>query len=101
MDKKLLDKFSKRFAEDKQSQGVKNAIASVGFEKASFNNNVLRKHNFVFSDETKRGDITNQKSSGRCWMFASLNVARVSVMEKLNMKTFEFSQNYTCFWDKL
>ncbi|WP_435029244.1 aminopeptidase C [Levyella massiliensis] len=101
MDKKLLDKFSKRFAEDKQSQGVKNAIASVGFEKASFNNNVLRKHNFVFSDETKRGDITNQKSSGRCWMFASLNVARVSVMEKLNMKTFEFSQNYTFFWDKL
>lgn len=79
MDKKLLDKFSKRFAEDKQSQGVKNAIASVGFEKASFNNNVLRKHNFVFSDETKRGDITNQKRSGRCWMFASLNVARVSV----------------------
>lgn len=101
MDKTLLNKFAKRFAEDEKSQGVKNAIASVGFEKASFNNDVLRKHNFVFSEETKRGEITNQKSSGRCWMFASLNVARVSVMEKLNLKTFEFSQNYTFFWDKL
>ena len=67
MDKKLLDKFSKRFAEDKQSQGVKNAIASVGFEKASFNNNVLRKHDFVFSDEIKRGAVTIPKEQ-HCWM---------------------------------
>nr|WP_072514900.1 C1 family peptidase [Ndongobacter massiliensis] len=101
IEKKLLDSFQKRFDGDAKAQAVKNAVARVGFEEASFNNEVLRKHSFVFSEETKRGEITNQQKSGRCWMFSALNVARVSVMNKLNLKTFEFSQNYTFFWDKL
>ncbi|MEG0679467.1 MAG: C1 family peptidase, partial [Carnobacterium sp.] len=49
----------------------------------------------------KRGEITNQQASGRCWMFAALNTARVGTMDRLNVETFEFSQNYTLFWDKL
>ncbi len=73
----------------------------MGINDASLNNEVLRRHNHMFSVKTHRGDITSQKSSGRCWMFAALNKARVDVMEKYNLKTFEFSQNYTLFWDKL
>ncbi|PIE04537.1 MAG: aminopeptidase, partial [Spirochaetales bacterium] len=61
----------------------------------------MRTHNFYFSNETKRGEITSQKSSGRCWIFAALNAARVKTMEQLNLETFEFSQNHTLFWDKL
>ena len=45
--------------------------------------------------------ITNQKSSGRCWIFAALNVARREVIDKYKLKDFEFSQNYLFFWDKL
>lgn len=44
--------------------------------------------------------VTNQKKSGRCWLFAALNIMRVSVMEKLNVKNFELSQNYAVFWEK-
>ncbi|KAI1124208.1 peptidase C1-like family protein [Nemania abortiva] len=45
--------------------------------------------------------ITNQRSSGRCWLFASTNVFRVAIMQKYNLDSFELSQAYLFFWDKL
>lgn len=45
--------------------------------------------------------ITNQKSSGRCWGFAGLNLFRIYLGRKYNLKQFEFSQNYFMFYDKL
>lgn len=101
IDESLLRNFQEKFNEDPTNHSTKNAIAKSGIDHSSIDNNLTRRHSFVFSDETEKGDITNQKSSGRCWMFAALNTARVDTMKKLNMKTFEFSQNYTLFWDKL
>lgn len=98
---KLLEKFAEDYRANPSNALVAGAIAKSGIEDASFNYDVRRRHNFYFSHETKRGEITNQKKSGRCWMFASLNAARVETMEKLNLETFELSQNYTLFWDKL
>ncbi|SFC54747.1 bleomycin hydrolase [Alkalibacterium subtropicum] len=96
-----LAQYYDKYNGNPTNKAVQNAIAKVGINKSSVDNNMTRRHNFVFSHETEKGDITNQKSSGRCWMFAALNTARVDTMEKLNVKTFEFSQNYTLFWDKL
>lgn len=45
--------------------------------------------------------ITNQRSSGRCWLFASTNVFRVAFMKRHNLESFELSQAYLFFWDKL
>ncbi|KAK1596937.1 peptidase C1-like family protein [Colletotrichum navitas] len=45
--------------------------------------------------------ITNQRSSGRCWLFASTNVFRVALMRRYNLDAFELSQSYLFFWDKL
>ncbi|KAI1261503.1 peptidase C1-like family protein [Xylariaceae sp. FL1019] len=45
--------------------------------------------------------ITNQRSSGRCWLFAATNVFRVAIMQKYNIGSFELSQAYLFFWDKL
>lgn len=45
--------------------------------------------------------ITNQRSSGRCWLFASTNVFRVPLMKRYNLDKFELSQAYLFFWDKL
>ncbi|KAI1140761.1 peptidase C1B, bleomycin hydrolase [Hypoxylon sp. FL0543] len=45
--------------------------------------------------------ITNQRSSGRCWLFASTNVFRIALMKKYNLDAFELSQAYLFFWDKL
>ncbi|KAI0379104.1 peptidase C1B, bleomycin hydrolase [Hypomontagnella monticulosa] len=45
--------------------------------------------------------ITNQRSSGRCWLFASTNIFRIALMKKYNLESFELSQAYLFFWDKL
>ena len=45
--------------------------------------------------------VTNQRASGRCWLFAATNVFRVAVMKKHALKEFELSQAYLFFWDKL
>ncbi|HPS54322.1 MAG TPA: C1 family peptidase, partial [Sedimentisphaerales bacterium] len=66
------------------------------------NRKILWQHNEKFSKEIdKVGSITNQKNSGRCWLFAGLNTLRPFVIKKHNMKDFEFSQNYLAFWDKM
>lgn len=43
---------------------------------------------------------TNQQASGRCWLFAALNVLRERIAQKLNLESFELSQAYLAFWDK-
>ncbi|KAG2459386.1 BLMH hydrolase, partial [Polypterus senegalus] len=45
--------------------------------------------------------VTNQKNSGRCWIFSCLNVMRLPFMKKFNIEEFEFSQSYLFFWDKM
>jgi bleomycin hydrolase len=54
----------------------------------------------VFSTQIRDGDVTDQMSSGRCWLFASCNVMRLEVMKACDLKTFELSQSYLFFWDK-
>ncbi|MEB3072415.1 aminopeptidase C [Parvimonas sp. C2] len=97
----MMKKFKKRFESDLSSRVISNAIAKNGIQDSSINNDALRFHNFKFSDSVKKAEITNQKKSGRCWMFSGLNVLRLKVMEKLNLKTFEFSQVYLFFMDKM
>ena len=56
---------------------------------------------FKFSNEIKTLPVTYQKQSGRCWIFAGLNVLREMVANQFGLKDFELSQNYTAFYDKL
>lgn len=79
---------------------ARNAVASNGIRKAARVPEKVAEATTTFDIQLKQGDITNQKSSGRCWMFASLNTMRFRVMKKLGLKTFELSQAYPLFWDK-
>ncbi|QJG66785.1 aminopeptidase C [Mycoplasma phocoenae] len=99
--KELLNKFEQNFKSKKENILLMNAITKNGINNASFNNEILRKHNNLYSHETKNGSITNQKSSGRCWIFASLNMARISAMKKFDIEDIELSQSYLHFFDKI
>lgn len=55
----------------------------------------------MFEVETEGKPISNQKNSGRCWLFATLNVMRIPFAKSLNIEDFEFSQSYLFFWDKI
>ncbi|OCH87297.1 peptidase C1B bleomycin hydrolase [Obba rivulosa] len=62
---------------------------------------IVDAHVFNTELDFKTDPITNQKSSGRCWLFATTNVLRYNVMKKLNLEEFQLSQSYLFFWDKL
>lgn len=98
--KELLRKFADNF-NNATNLAAAYGVAKAGLKAAAVDPQMRQKHQFVYSLQTKMGEITNQKQSGRCWMFAALNAARVASMEKYNLKTLEFSQAYTFFWDKL
>lgn len=62
---------------------------------------VSDQHVFNVKIPFEGGPITNQRSSGRCWLFASTNVFRVALMSKYKLDQFELSQAYLFYWDKL
>lgn len=104
MKKEITQRETERFADyvgnDKAAQIAMHAVVQNGIKAASVNHDTVRNMRHAFSLTIETGDITNQKRSGRCWMFAALNVMRLEIMEKLNLKTIELSQNYPLFWDK-
>lgn len=90
----------KAFAADASAHIAKNAVSASPIRKVARVPEALGIDPRTFDVQLSQGDITNQKRSGRCWMFASLNTMRFRVMKKLNLKTFELSQAYPLFWDK-
>jgi len=97
----LLKKYEKGFDSERFNEIAMNAVVNNGINKSAVNYGEVRRarHNYSITIET--GDITNQKQSGRCWMFAALNLMRIEVMKNLNLKTVELSQSYPLFYDKL
>lgn len=57
--------------------------------------------NFNTAISLEGSPVTNQRSSGRCWIFAASNLFRVAIIRKYNLKEFELSQAYLFYWDKL
>lgn len=96
-----LIKFEQQFDENPANAVAMNAAVQNGIVKSAISYEAFRQQRHEFSVNIKQGEITNQKASGRCWMFAALNVMRFEVMQKLNLETFEFSQSYPLFFDKL
>lgn len=79
---------------------ARNAVTSSGVRAAARDAEVAALATTTFDIQLEQGEITDQKRSGRCWMFASLNTMRYRIMKKLGIKTFELSQAYPLFWDK-
>jgi len=96
-----IEKIRNAYEMDRYGRAMYNAVTNNSIDKIALNRDILRGHNEIFSHEIKTKGVTNQKSSGRCWLFASLNRFRPLVIEKYDLKKFEFSQNYLAFWDKM
>lgn len=96
-----INDYEKEFLEDKRNIVAMNAATYNGVQKVARDVNALKDEPFAFNVDIKNGEVTNQKQSGRCWMFASMNVLRNIVIKKFNLENFELSQSYTLFWDKL
>ena len=97
----LLDQLEKRFDENPGNRMAMNAAVSCGICASSRNYVTEREIPHEFSISLEQGAVTNQKRSGRCWMFAVLNCMRFQVIKKQNLEDFELSQSYPLFYDKL
>lgn len=93
-------KFKKTLAAHPQAKVVQRAVMNTGINAASEDITVQTQLDRTFSLELPTGKVSNQKHSGRCWLFSTLNTLRHEVAVKYNLKDFEFSQNYLSFWDR-
>jgi bleomycin hydrolase len=87
---------------DPQSRRLQDIVQRLGFSKAALNREILQDHNDKYTVEIPMGSITDQKQSGRCWLFAGLNMIRSTMIaDKTVGKDFEFSENYLHFFNML
>ena len=83
------------------NRAIANAIAANNINNLAVNHQNAGALDTYFSVETKSQTITDQKSSGRCWMFSGLNVLRSDFALRTDSLTVELSQAYLFFWDQL
>ena len=94
--------FKSKFLRNNKNTASRNALIKNDLANVALNWENFSQINHNFSNLIKKElPATNQMASGRCWGFAGLNLMRLQVVDSLELNTFEFSQNYFMFWDKL
>ena len=97
----MLGRIRQGYQGTPEQKAVKNALATNSIAALAINGENLAMIDTHFSHRVKTKGITNQKSSGRCWLFTGLNVLRAKMIDKYGLPGFEFSQNYNSFYDLL
>ena len=97
----LLEDLRDGYEMDAGDRARHNAVTNAEINKLALNREIVAGEDGHFSHKIKTKGITNQKSSGRCWMFAGFNVMRPKVIKELGLDGFEFSNAYLQFWDKM
>ncbi len=101
LDKNDIKKMSATLQNNSETTALTNAISSNDIKKLAVNRDNIGKVNFYINTKVETKGISNQKSSGRCWMYTGLNVLRAKVIEKYKLDGFQFSHNYLFFYDQL
>src|SRR5262250_2536531 len=96
-----LERLRKDFSANPVYRLAQNAVTRVTVDDIAVNREIVSRIDHSVSTTLDDWKVTNQEQSGRCWLFAGLNLLRVGVMRTSGLKDFEFSQNYVMFWDKL
>ncbi|MEU7409335.1 C1 family peptidase [Streptomyces sp. NPDC042638] len=95
-----LEAFEKEFAARPANRLMQNAVTQTPVDDVALDRRILTGIDHSVSHHLDDWKATNQKQSGRCWMFAGLNLLRVGAARELGVRDFEFSQNYLLWWDK-
>ena len=97
----MLEKIKQGYKNTDQDKALRNAIASNKIDNLVVNLDNEAKYDTYFSNRVKSKGISDQKSSGRCWMFSGFNVLRSGMIAKYDLGEFNFSHNYLFFYDQL
>src|ERR1700753_2081379 len=96
-----LERLQKDFSANPSHRLAQNAVTRVTVDDVAIDREIVSSIDHSLSTTLDDWKLTNQERSGRCWLFAGLNLLRVGVMRETGLKDFEVSQNYAMFWDKL
>ncbi|MEC5317290.1 C1 family peptidase [Enterococcus casseliflavus] len=98
--KKTTAAFAQAYQDNNKQTALQRSVVKNGITASAENVSAKVNNVPVFSVDVTTGKVSNQKQSGRCWMFAALNTFRHKMLNDFNLKEFELSQNHTFFWDK-
>ena len=93
--------FSASFEAEPRNRLALNAVAKSGIAAVALDRETVNRTTHTYSHLIETPEATDQKKTGRCWLFAGLNTLRLAAMQKMNLEKFELSQAYLMFWDKL
>lgn len=97
----VLEKIKQSVKDDPSTRALTNAINNSDIQQLALNRENEGLLDKYFSNRINTKGITDQKSSGRCWLYTGLNVIRIQVIDRNEMENFEISQTYPFFWDQL
>lgn len=94
-------RFLASFDSDPKNRLALNAVTQNGIAAVALSRKEVDRINYTFSNLIESPEATNQEASGRCWLFSGLSLLSLEAMKKLKVQTFELSEVYQMFWDKL
>ncbi|WP_276865113.1 C1 family peptidase [Mediterranea massiliensis] len=97
----MLGQIRQTYQGTASDKALRNAIGNNSIRNLALNQENMQDMDTHFSVRVNSKGITDQQSSGRCWLFTGLNVMRAKAIAKYNMPAFEFSEIYPFFWDQL
>ena len=97
---KWLEAANKGFSKDEKLKVLQRCLAKNSIDSSTYVLENETNDGFMFSIDIPTMSATNQKQSGRCWIFAGLNFLREIIGHKYNIENFEFSQNYVAYCTK-
>lgn len=99
LNKETIKSIQSSLKMDAYTKAMQNALSNNDINKLAKKLENVDEDDHFFTYKVDVKGITDQKSSGRCWLFTSLNMFRPKAMEVFNISSFEFSVNYLYFWD--
>jgi len=97
----ILDELRQGYRMNPADLACHNAVINNPAQQLALNCGLARGDDGHFSHRVRSKGIRNQKKSGRCWIFAALNVIRPQVMRDHRIEELEFSTSFLQFWDKM
>lgn len=96
-----LRSWREDFGADPMARLVMNAVTRTSIDEVALDRARMLDIQLSMSHRLDSWEAADQKQSGRCWLFAALNLLRAGARTKLGVKNFEFSQNHAMYWDKI
>lgn len=96
-----LATYRRDFLADDRKRLAMNAVTRTNIQEIILNRELINLMNFNFTNEIETSDVSDQARANTCWLFANMNWLRTLTMKKIKVKSFEFSENYLMFYDKL